>query len=153
MLLTKEQLEALNKDFARFLASQQIDMKEWRDIKENKPQIAQEELELFSDLVWDDVLSKTKYIEHFSTKQLDLFNCGPTNMHRIVIKINKQDFDLFKKEDYQWFLSHLNHKSLSYFQAQKKYQKNRNIELFDLVKKGGIIGNGHLYKNMLIQIK
>ncbi len=33
ILLTKEQLKALNKEFIKFLASQQIDVKEWDEIK------------------------------------------------------------------------------------------------------------------------
>jgi uncharacterized protein DUF6495 len=151
-LLTKEQLVSLHKDFAKFLASQQIDVTEWEAIKLQKPKIAQEELELFSDLVWDDVLAKTKYIDHISPTQIDLFNCTITGMHRIVVKISKEGFDFFNEEDYNWFLENLNHKSLTFFQAQKKYQKERNLELFDLVQKGGIISKGELYKNMLLKI-
>ena len=112
-LLTKEQLESLHKDFAKFLASQQIDVVEWDDIKLHKPKIAQEEIELFSDLVWDDVLTKTKYINHISPKQLDLFNCSATGMHRIVVKISKKGFDFFNAEDYKWFLKNLNRISLT----------------------------------------
>jgi len=151
-LLTKEQLVSLHKDFAKFLASQQIDVTEWEAIKLQKPKIAQEELELFSDLVWDDVLAKTKYIDHISPTQIDLFNCTATGMHRIVVKISKEGFDFFNEEDYKWFLENLNHKSLIFFQAQKKYQKERNLELFDLIQKGGIISKGELYKNMLLKI-
>ncbi|NOY48227.1 MAG: hypothetical protein GXO84_08570, partial [Chlorobi bacterium] len=43
-LLSKEQLEALSEDFAKFLATQQIDVKEWNTIKSDKPKVAQEEL-------------------------------------------------------------------------------------------------------------
>jgi Family of unknown function (DUF6495) len=152
-LLTKEQLESLHTDFAKFLASQQIDAKEWRIIKKNKPKIAQEELELFSDLVWEDVLSKAKYIEHFSPQQLNLFNCSATAIHRIVVKSAKPMFDFFKKKDFDWFLEHSTHTSFSYFQAQKKYDKERNLELFDLIKKGGVISKGDLYKSMLLKLK
>lgn len=151
-LLTKEQLESLHTDFAKFLAAQQIDAKEWHIIKKDKPKMAQEELELFSDFVWEDVLSKTKYIEHFSPHQLNLFNCGTTAMHRIVVKIDNPNFDFFKDTDYKWFLDNLNHTGLSYFQAQKKYQRERNLELFDLIQKGGVISQGDLYKNMLLKI-
>ena len=30
---------------------------------------------MFSDMVWDDVLKKTKYLTHFSEKTLNLFHC------------------------------------------------------------------------------
>lgn len=151
-LLTKEQIETLHKEFAQFLASQQIDSKEWEDIKLHKPKIAQEELELFSDVVWDDVLTKTKYIDHISPKQIDLFNCSEIGIHRIVVKISKENFDFFDIEDSKWFLENLSHNSLTFFQAQKKYQKERILELFDLIQKGGVISKGELYKNMLLKI-
>lgn len=151
-LLTKEQLASLHKDFAQFLASQQIDVVEWKAIKLHKPKVAQEELELFSDLVWDDVLTKTKYIDHISPKQIDLFNCSAIGIHRIVVKISKEGFDFFNAEDYKWFLENLSDNSLTFYQAQKKYQKERNLELFDLIEKGGVISKGELYKNMLLKI-
>ncbi len=153
ILLTKEQLKALNKDFAEFLASQQIDVKEWNEIKKNKPKVAQEELEIFCDLVWEDVLNKTKYIEHYSKNQLNLFNCGPIGIHRIIIKIGKSNFNFFDNKDYKWLLNQIDNKYFTYFQAQKKYIRDRNIELFNLIKKGGVISNGTLYKNILKQIK
>lgn len=152
-LLTKEQLENLNEEFAKFLAVQQIDVKDWKSIKINQPNVVQKELELFSDLVWEDVLTKTKYMEHFSEHQLDLFNCGASGIHRIVIKVSKLNFDFLKKEDFNWFLENLNHNSFTYYQAQKKYQKERNLELFSLIQKGGILTKGKLYKNILLQIK
>jgi len=151
-LLTKEQLENLHGEFATFLATQQIDAKEWKTIKSDKPKITQEELELFSDLVWEDVLSKTKYIEHLSPQQIDLFNCGSKSIHRIVVKISKNNFDFFNVKDYKWFLKNLNHDSLIFFQAQKKYTNDRNLELFELIQKGAVISKGELYKNMLLKI-
>ena len=37
--LTKEQFENLHQEFARFLASQSIDVKEWSEIKKEKPSL------------------------------------------------------------------------------------------------------------------
>ncbi|MCD6543937.1 MAG: hypothetical protein J7K34_05465, partial [Flavobacteriaceae bacterium] len=78
--LTKEQFEELHKEFAKFLATQKIDISEWKKIKINKPEIADEELNLFSDLVWERVLNNTKYLEHFSKDSLNLFKCDDTNI-------------------------------------------------------------------------
>jgi hypothetical protein len=63
--LTKEQFEGLHEEFAHFLATQSIDAKEWTQIKKEKPTVAEDEMNVFSDVVWDDVLTKTAYIEHF----------------------------------------------------------------------------------------
>ena len=54
--LTKEQFESLHKEFAQFLATQSIDVKEWNEIKKGKPNLAIQEMNIFSDIVWALVL-------------------------------------------------------------------------------------------------
>ncbi len=147
--LSKEQFKALYKEFAQFLATQQIDVKEWTAIKENKPKVAEEELNLFSDLVWDDALTKTNYLDHFSKQTANLFKCEKKSISRLVIQVDKPDFDFFKTEDYKWFVENTNDKSIQFFKGSKKYSKERNQELFDLVEKGSVISNGQLYENLL----
>ena len=46
--LTKEQLEELHQEFINFLATQSITADEWSDIKINKPEVAEEELDAVS---------------------------------------------------------------------------------------------------------
>ena len=72
--LTKEQFEELHEEFINFLATQAITVDEWATIKENTPETAEQELDVFSDLVWEGVLSKVMYLEHISPKQMDLFH-------------------------------------------------------------------------------
>ena len=64
--LTKEQFEELHQEFINFLATQSITAEEWGDIKTNKPEVAEQELDVFSDLIWEGVLSKVQYLEHIS---------------------------------------------------------------------------------------
>ena len=56
--LTKEQLEELHQEFINFLATQSITGEEWKQIKEKQPEFAEQELDIFSDLIWEGVLSK-----------------------------------------------------------------------------------------------
>jgi len=146
---TKEQLEELHEEFAIFLASQQIEKNEWEEIKKNKPDVAEEELNIFSDLVWRKVLDNTNYIEHFSNNSLNLFKCSDYNMQRIVVKVNKEGIDLLKKEDFNWFLDHSDDRSIEYLKGQKKYDKERNLEIFDLIQKGGVISKGELFEGII----
>ena len=71
--LTKEQFEELHPEFTNFLASQSIDKKEWDTIKEEKPEVAEQELDVFSDLIWEGVLTKAEYLEHFSKNHIFYF--------------------------------------------------------------------------------
>jgi hypothetical protein len=144
--LTKEQFEELHQEFARFLATQQIDVGEWNSIKESKPEVAEEEMNIFSDLVWDKVLLKTNYLEHFSSDSLNLFRCDKEYIQRIVVKVSKPNFNFLKKEDYNWFVDNSKEDSIDYFKGQKPYLKERNVEIFDLIEKGSAISNGKLYE-------
>ena len=63
--LSKEQFEELHKEFINFLATQSLTAEEWSKLKLEKPELASKEMDIFSDLVWESVLSKVKYLETF----------------------------------------------------------------------------------------
>ena len=142
--LTKEQLESLHLEFAQFLASQKIDANEWAKIKEENPKLVEEELNLFSDMVWEDVLKRVEYLEHYSSNSINLFNCKEDAISRIVIKTT-QKIDLLSKEGYEWLLKNPNDDSIEYFTGNKSYDTDRNSELFSIIEKGAIISKGELF--------
>ncbi|MDO6744079.1 DUF6495 family protein [Tenacibaculum soleae] len=143
--LTKEQFEGLHEEFARFLASQSIDAKEWKELKEEKPKVAEDEMNVFSDVVWDDVLTKTEYLEHFSPKMVNLFKCDEEEIHRIVIKIDKE-INLLQQEGFEWLMKNPNDEKIEFFTGTKKYDQERNTEIFDLIEKGSTISKGEIYE-------
>lgn len=143
--LTKEQFEGLHEEFARFLASQSIDAKEWKQLKEEKPNVAEDEMNVFSDVVWDDVLTRTAYLEHFSPKVVNLFKCDEKEMHRIVITIN-EDINVLEQEGFEWLMKNPNDEKIEFFTGTKEYTGERNPEVFDLIEKGGAISKGELFE-------
>ena len=149
--LTKEQLESLHEEFAKFLATQSIDAKEWETIVKEKPAMATEELDIFSDMVWEDVLTKTKYVEHFSKDSVNLFKCDEKEMHRIAIKVN-WDINLLKQQGFEWLMQNPMDNSVDIFKGDKTYSKERNEEFFDLIEKGSSISKGEIfdYFNQLV---
>lgn len=143
--LTKEQFESMHIEFAQFLATQKIDAKEWNKAKSESSALVEEELNLFSDLVWEDVLSKVKYLEHFSQKSVNLFKCDNEEMSRIVIRVSKK-IDLLSEEGYKWLLKNPQDDAVEFLTGNKPYGSERNIELFELIEKGGNISNGELFE-------
>ena len=143
--LTKEQFESLHKEFALFLASQKIDVTEWKTIKKEKPNVAEEELNIFSDVVWEDVLTKTNYVEHFSETSANLFKCEVDKIHRIAIKIT-WDINLLKQEGFEWLMKNPMDNSVEIFKGSKEYSGERNLEIFDLIEKGSSISNGEIFE-------
>jgi hypothetical protein len=144
--LTKEQLEELNQEFINFLATQSITAEEWKDIKEQKPEVAEEELDVFSDLVWEGVLSKVDYLENIAPQQMYLFNDGETQLRLIGLKIKREEIDLTTKEGFAWLRENLMSDEVELFNADKSIETDKNIKIFDLIKQGSTITKGELFK-------
>ena len=144
--LTKEQFEELNEEFAVFLAAQSIDVGEWTKIKSEKPDLAEKQLEVFSDFVWEKVLSNAGYLDHFSKNSLNLFKCGEDRIFRILVKVNKEGIDLLNEDDFNWFLDNSKDEQVEYLKGEKTYAKERNEEAFDLIKQGSVVSNGELFE-------
>ncbi|RNC79834.1 MAG: hypothetical protein ED556_14315 [Winogradskyella sp.] len=144
--LTKEQFEELHQEFINFLATQSITADEWEDIKTNKPEAAEQELDVFSDLVWYGVLSKVEYLEHISSQQLHLFRCREADMHLIAIKIDKADVDFTSKEGFEWLRNNLLSDDIEFYNAKKDYSDDKHQDIFKLIQQGANITKGELFQ-------
>lgn len=146
--LTTEQLNEMHQEFAKFLATQKIDASEWEKIKDTKPEMVEEEINLFSDLVWEKVLSNVNYASNYAEKSINLFRFDSEQVQRILISCTKNNFNFLKKEDYNWFINNSKDKAISYHKGQKSYFKERNLEIFELIEKGCVIDKGELYESV-----
>ncbi len=152
--LTKEQFEELHQEFANFLASQNIDKTEWEQIKTEKPEIAEQELDVFSDLIWEGALSKTEYLEHFSKSHVFLFHFMENKAHSIVIYCTNPNIDFLTKEGLIWLSEHISSNNLSAEQTEieikqgKKSFEDKKSNIFSLIQQGALISNGDLYNQV-----
>lgn len=144
--LTKEQLTEMHPEFIRFLASQGIDAKEWDELKTKKPEVAEEEIDVFSDVVWENVLNKVEYLEHFSKQQLFLFNIKEFQMNLIGVKVDNEAIDLSTKDGYRWLQNNLKDDQVDIYTSTKAISDQRNTDIFALIKQGANITKGQLYK-------
>ena len=143
--LTKEQFEELHQEFINFLATQSITAEEWKTIKTNKPEVAEQELDVFSDLVWEGVLNQATFIEHISPQQMHLFRLNETNMHVIAVQI-KNALDLTTKDGFNWLRENLMDENVEFLQAKKDYSEDKNKDKFTLIQQGGVITKGDLFQ-------
>ena len=142
--LTKEQFEELHQEFINFLATQTITAQEWKSIKTNTPEVAEQELDVFSDLVWEGVLKNVIYLEHISVQQMHLFSLNENDMHVIAIKL-KRDIDLTTNEGFNWLRENLLDDDVEFLQAKKEYSKDKNLDKFKLIQQGAVITKGDLF--------
>ncbi|MCK8520664.1 DUF6495 family protein [Aquimarina sp. D1M17] len=143
--LSKEQLEELHVEFINFLATQSITAEEWGDIKANKPEVAEEEIDIFSDLVWEKVLTGAQYLEHFSKNQIHLFELQEEHMRLIAIKINNDAIDVTTPEGYNWLRENLLNDEVVFYNATKAYGDDHNVDKFKLIQQGSAITKGELF--------
>ena len=144
--LTKEQFEELHQEIINFLATQSITADEWEDLKKNKPESAEQELDVFSDLVWFGVLSKVEYLEHISPQHIHLFKCKEKNMHLIALKLKHDQVDLTTTEGFQWLRDNLLSNDIEFFNANKDYSDDKHLDIFKLIQSGANITKGELFQ-------
>jgi hypothetical protein len=144
--LTREQLEELRPEFINFLATQSITAEEWTRLKEEKPEVAEEELDVFSDLVWEGVLNRVEYLENVEATQMHLFHLAEKEMKLISVKVMNPEADLTTSEGFNWFRKNWQSDFVEYLVASKAYSADENRDKFDLIEQGAVITKGELYR-------
>jgi len=144
--LTKEQLEELHQEFINFLATQSITGEEWSKIKANKPEVAEQELDVFSDLIWEGVLEKARYLQNTSPQQLFLFRLAESEMHLIVVKATDTAIDITTPSGLAWLQGHLSSDKVELFTASKAYSEDKNKDIFELIQQGAEITQGDWFE-------
>ena len=128
------------------MASQKIDKALWESYKKTNTEIVAEELAIFSDLVWDDVLSKVNYLEEATKNELHFYKVTASAIQLLIIQTFEKQ-DLRTKEGITWLINNLNNDTIELTKGTKKINKDtKNKVLFDLIQKGAQITDGKLYE-------
>ncbi len=143
--LSKEQLEEMHQEFITFLSTQGIDAHEWSHIKAEKPEVAEDEIDIFSDLVWEKVLNNVNYLEHFSSQQIFLFKVEENQISLIGVKLDNETINLATRDGYKWLQEHLMDEAVTLYRSQKAIGESRNTDIFALIRQGANITKGELY--------
>lgn len=144
--LTKQQLEELQQEFVNFLSTQSITAEEWQTIKKEKPEVAEEELDIFSDLVWEGVLGKVEYLENISAQQMHLFHLAEKEMKLLSVKVMNPEIDLTTSLGFSWFKKNWQSDFVEYLTASKAYTDDKNQDKFNLIVQGAVITKGELFQ-------
>ena len=144
--LTKEQFEELQEEFTRFLATQSITADEWQQLKAEKPEVAEAELDLFSDLVWEGALSAAKYLENASPDQVFCIAVEDDQMRMIHARIPSGAADLTTAEGRQWLIENIQDDSVQLQTGTKALASGRNEQIFGLIQQGAHIASKELFE-------
>lgn len=144
--LSKEQFEELHKEFINFLATQSITVSEWKLLKEKKPEVAEAELDVFSDLVWEGVLDNVTFLENIAPKHMYLFCVKEESIALIGLKVSKETVDLTIEGSFSWLRDNLMSNEVEIFEAEKQINGDKKLQIFELIEKGAHITKGELFK-------
>lgn len=146
--LTKEQFEELHPEFINFLATQAIDKEEWDRLKLEKPKVAEQELDVFSDLIWEGVLSRAAFLENFSKNHIFLFQCFEKHIESIVLKSLVPEVDFLTKDGLQWLSDNMFTENIEMKVGRKEFTDERNTAIFELIQQGSFLSDGQLYQQI-----
>jgi virulence-associated protein VagC len=125
-----------------------IDKKEWDAIKTNTPEVAEQEIDVFSDLIWDKAMTNVAYIDHFSANFIFLFKCEATVVYSYVINTSNATVDFLSAEGIQWLSENMFSDEVAIQRGKKDISEDRNGALFAIIKQGGIISKGELFSKL-----
>jgi hypothetical protein len=143
--LTIEELKALEPEFVNFLASAQITGPDWERMKKNELEKAEELIEVFSDVVYEKVISKIKFLEYRDEKTLNIFNCTDDKIILLGIRVKEQSgLNLLDPNVFaNWNDNYKN--ELSVVKNEKAYLSDRGVEVFELLQSGCLLTDNKLY--------
>jgi hypothetical protein len=144
--LTGEELKALEKEFVNYLAAAQITAGDWEKMKKHELEKAEELIDVFSDMVYEKVLGKINYLEYRDKKTLNIYNCREKEIVLVGLRVSITSSIDLSAEDVlnQW--NNNTDNAISIIKSEKKYVKDRGIEIFDLVQSGCLITDSRLFE-------
>ena len=147
--LSTSELENLKEDFIRFIASQGIDAEAWQKMKSDNLEGAEEIIDIYSDLVYDQALNKCQFLEHISAKEFKAIHYKDEETVIFGIRVKEDSNINLNTNDFQKDVERgLASNEIEVFSATKKHDKLREQEMFEWIKKGAYMANDNWFKEL-----
>ena len=150
--LTTEELKGLEKEFIDFLVLNGITGEDWVKLKEQHLAKAEKIIDQFSDVVFEGIFRKVKYLEYRGKKILKTFQCLPDKLVMVVMEADEASDANFTDPAFIQKATTQPPKDLRVYIAEKKYTKSREEELFDLTESGCEVSDGKLFKALCLAL-
>lgn len=150
--LRQDELESLEKEFVRFLASNQVTADEWEKLKAEEPDKAEKLIGIFSDIVFEKVIGDVQYLEYKTPKDVKTFHFLEDRivMNGLLVEGNTS-FDFTQQQSPQQMLQQIQLAGarLKLYTAEKAYSRSRDMEIFEMMENGALISrDGSLFRTL-----
>lgn len=146
--LTTQEYAYFEKEFVDFLVVNGIVAEDWQKMKVNDPPKAMKIMDLFSDVIMESVLRKIQFLELRTATYLQVVHCLSDKMVMAAVHSKDKNFDMTNFQSINGSAGLL--ENIELFTGEKKYEKSREMELFDLTEKGYTVTDGKLYKALIL---
>jgi hypothetical protein len=151
--LTLSELQELEKEFVEFLVINGIPAEDWERIKIEEPKTAQHTIEVFSDVVFDTILKKIRFLEKRDTHQLHLFQCLADQLVLVAMEAPASEDIDFTNPDFLASAMLTPPSGIKVYTSSKSYQPNREQELFQMLQNGCLISDDKLFKALCLVLR
>lgn len=154
--LRKEELEELESEFVRFLASNTVTADDWVKIKAETPEKAGELLDMFSDIVFEKILEKVEYLEHKRPRDIRVYKILDDKIQMMGLFVEGEtSLDFTKDESPEMMMIKLQQDggNVKMFSGEKTFKKLKETEIFELLEEGALISKDPTMFNTLSSLK
>ena len=145
--LSGYELNELEKEFIDFLIVNGITADVWEDLKVKNIAKADLIIDSFSDVVFEGIFRKVKYLDFVTPNSIKCFQCLDNEIVLIGLDSdNPSEIDFTTNE----WLSNL--KNVKIYNSSKVYHDVRELELFNMIQKGANISDGELFKKLCLML-
>ncbi|MEO0469968.1 MAG: DUF6495 family protein [Bacteroidota bacterium] len=147
--LTDEELQELETELVQFLIANGVDGPDWKRLNEVHPDRALRLVEIFSEQVFDKIISDAKFMLHIGPQSLFAFHCEADLIHLMGLKVVGKTVNL-QDEPYlsqpAKIFEQIPAANLQLFHQSKAYQPDRSLELFRMLENNIHITDGQTYR-------
>lgn len=144
-LLTDAELIEMKQDFVNYLVINGITADEWKKLLETDKEKAQSIIDLFSDVVFEKILRGVNFVLRTSKKQIIAFHCMEETIEMCGLVAGPElDVDFTNHEVIASLIANPV-KGLETINSEKPYSQSRELEIFNLTEKGGLISDGNVF--------
>lgn len=140
--LAQDELQELEQEFVRFLAANTVTASDWVKLKAESPEKSERLVDMFSDIVWEKILSRVEYLEHRQPKMLRCYRFHDGHVRMMGIAATGEGpLDFTRNDSPQEMVAQLrlSQQEVQLFSGRKEYRKTKEMEIFTLMEEGALI--------------
>ena len=135
--LTQNELKSFQKQFIEFLRKHNLNQEDWNMMQRREPSKAKTLIDIFSDMVFYSILSKSPCLERINPKEFKSYRFLESKVIAICAKIKADSPHSFDKNNLNEVLGKtLLNDNLEVFKAEKDFDNNREQEMFRFLNDG-----------------